>query len=423
MPRTAPATSPLDERLAEVLASDPEAMADPFAVWHDLLERGPVHRLGPRALVPRYRDVRRLLRNKTTLSNRAFIEGSQAEAIFAALTPEQQRAHLDVSEFESHYVSRNDGDAHTRLRSIAHRAFTPRRIAAMEATVRRYTEELVEELTREEVPDIIDTLAYRLPLLVITEMLDVPHDDHERIHRWSNALARNRGADDPRALMTAHTAIGEFRRYVEDELLPSKREAPPDTDLVAGLMDAEQGDRLTPDELAAMFVILLFAGHETTTNLIGNGLLALLQHRDQWQRLCDDPSLAPTAVEELLRFVSPVQWLLRVALEDIELDGARLERGETVFLLIAAANRDPEIFDRPDVLDLTRPNARDHIGFGFGPHFCIGNVLARLEGAAVLEALARRFPAMTLATDRLTWRGNAKLRALAALPVHLEGRI
>jgi cytochrome P450 len=188
---------------------------------------------------------------------------------------------------------------------------------------------------------------------------------------------------------------------------------------VTALMQAQEGDRLADQELTAMFVVLLFAGHETTTNLIGIGLVELLRHRDQWERLCADPSLAASATEELLRWVTPVQWLGRVVTEPFELEGVRLERGQSVFPILAAANRDPEAFADPNRLDITRPDARNHLALGFGPHFCIGNALARLEGTVAFGTLARRFPELELAEDELGWRGNAMLRGLTALPVRL----
>jgi cytochrome P450 len=409
---------PIDEALTDILGSRPQAMADPFPTWDRLREEVPVHRFGPRVLVSRHADVRALIRNKASLSSRAFIEGSQAEAIFTSLTEEQQRAHLEVSAFESNYLSRSDGDAHTRLRNVAHRAFTPRRVAELREVIARRTRDLLDDMVGEAEIDIVSHLAYRLPLMIIMEMLEVPPADQSAIHEWSSALGRNRGADDPGALMDAHRAMGEFRAYVEEVVLPARRGAEPESNLVAALMQAEQGDRLSPDELTAMFVILLFAGHETTTNLIANGLLTLLRDPAAWRMLREEPDVVPNAVEELLRFVSPVQWVLRVATADVDVDGARLAAGETVFLLLAAANRDPRAFASPDRLDLQRRDARDHLAFGFGPHFCIGNALARMEGAAVFAELARRFPDMRLATEELSWRGNAKLRSLAALPVH-----
>ncbi|MCR5879586.1 cytochrome P450 [Phenylobacterium sp. J367] len=172
-------------------------------------------------------------------------------------------------------------------------------------------------------------------------------------------------------------------------------------------------------ELCAMFVVLLFAGHETTTNLIGTGLLSLLQHRDQWDLLCAEPDLMRPAVEELVRYVSPVQYLGRHMVAPVEIEGIRLEAGDSVLLMIAAANRDPEVFDDPDRLNIRREGGQFHLGFGMGAHVCLGSHLARMEAVSAFRALSARYPDLSLARVDLAWRGNAKLRSLAALPVHL----
>jgi cytochrome P450 len=410
---------PLEQELDAILASRPEAIADPFPVWRRLLESAPVHRHGPVLFVSRYEDVKSLSRNGAALSNRAQFEGSRVDAIVAGLSPEQARAHREVSAFEQNFIARSDGEIHARRRNIAHRAFSPRRVVEMTETIQSYTDELLDRLPAAEVVDLMSGLAYALPLMVIGDMLGVPAADREQIHVWSNLLGRNRGGDDPVALMRAHEALGEFRSYVE-QLIAEKRRHP-GTDLVSALMEAHEGDRLSEEELTAMFVVLLFAGHETTTNLIAHGLVELQRNPEQWRLLCDEPTIAEAAVEELLRWVSPVQFNGRVAVQTVELDGGRIEPGDTVFLMLAAANRDPGFFADPDRLDLRRPDARAHLALGFGPHFCLGNALARLEGAIVLGTLARRFPNLEIASETLAYRGHWKLRSLAALPVLLEG--
>jgi cytochrome P450 len=199
-------------------------------------------------------------------------------------------------------------------------------------------------------------------------------------------------------------------------MVAERRRSPRESDLVQLLLDAE-GDVLDEDELVSSYVNLLFAGHETTTNLIGTGLRELLLHRDQWEALCAAPERAPAAVEELLRFVSPVQWAWRVALADYEDGEVVVPSGTTVAVLLAGANRDPSVFERPDELDLERGNAREHLAFGAGIHVCLGIALARLEGEVALRTLARRYPDMQLADESAAWRGNAMLRALVSLPV------
>jgi cytochrome P450 len=407
---------PLDDALDGLLASRPDAIADPYPVWNHVREQDPVHRHGPVVLVTRYDDVKRVIRDGESFSNLARKTGSRVDALRSGLNELQAQAWQELSDFESLYLSRSDGEDHERRRRITHQAFTPRRIAELDTITRRYTNEMLDTAPRPET-DIMDALAYRLPLMVICDMLGVPPDDRERIHDWSNALGSNRGGDSPEVLMRAHTAMLEFRAYVNGLLERLRHER--GTDLLSALIGAEDEERLNQDELAAMFVVLLFAGHETTTNLIANGLLMLLRDRTVWQALCEDPSLIPNAVEELLRVVTPVQWLFRVTTRPVTLGDVSLDAGQTVYALLAAANRDPDVFERPDEIDVRRSNARQHLALGFGGHFCLGNALARMEGAAAFDLLTRRFPDIELITEHPLWRGNAQLRSISELPVRL----
>lgn len=418
MPNTSVPSTTLDDALDAIFASDPEAIRDPFPVWNRLRETAPVHRHGSVVLVSRYADVKRLQRDSDNLSNRYAIDGTLVAANYAKLNDEQVAAAKEIAAFEALYMPRSDGDVHDRLRGIAQRVFSPRRVAAMRTSIEHYTDLLVDEMLAAPTVDFRGTFAYRLPMMAIAEMLGVPDQDRETVNQWSNKLGRNRGGDDPVAVMEAHAAMLEFRHYIEQVIIPQRR-ASPGTDLVSALMEASEGDRLSDQELTAMFVVLLFAGHETTTNLLSGGLLELQRHGEQWQRLVDDPSLVPGAVEELLRWTSPVQWVGRVAANDFAIDGLEITRGESVFLLIAAGNRDPEQFDDPDRLDVTRANARNHLSLGFGPHFCLGNSLARMEATVALTTLVTRFPDVRLLDDAPGWTGNAMLRSLQTLPIEL----
>lgn len=414
---SAPPTTP-DAELTAILASDPDAIADPFPVWNRLRDVAPVHRHGSVVLVSRYADVKRLQRDSDHLSNRYAIDGTLVAANYARLDDEQVAAAKEIASFESLYMPRSDGDDHARLRGIAQRAFSPRRVADMRAGIERYTDLLIDEMRQGAPVDFRGSFAYRLPMMAITEMLGVPDGDRERVNRWSNQLGRNRGGDNPDAVLGAHAAMREFRHYIEEVVIPERR-ANPGTDLVSALIEASEGDQLSDQELTAMFVVLLFAGHETTTNLLSGGLLELMRHRDQWRRLVDDPALVPNAVEELLRWTSPVQWVGRVAAADVTIGDLDVARGESVFLLIAAGNRDPEQFPDPDRLDVTRDNARTHLSLGFGPHFCLGNSLARMEAAVALTSLVTRFPDVRALDDAPGWTGNAMLRTLTSLPIEL----
>jgi cytochrome P450 len=412
-------TADVDRGLRALLASDAGALADPYPLYRELRARSPVHDLGSVVVLARYDDVKAAARDTTALSSRVFAS-DRAEEALAGMSEEGRRAHAAVAAYDASIVSHSDGEQHARLRRIAHRAFTPRRIAEMRQAVEGYTDELLEQAAGRDVSDM-KVLAYRLPLMVIADMLGVPAADRARIHEWSGAIGRSRGVVDAAALIDAEQALADFGSYVRD-LAGELRRASDRSSLVAALLDAEEDERMSPDELTATFVFLLFAGHETTTNLIATGLLDLLLQREQWQRLCGDPAaVAPAAVEELLRYASPVQLIQRVAAHDVEFGGVRIPAGRHVIGLLGSANRDPDAFERPDELDLARAGGPGHLDFGFGPHFCLGASLARLEGQVAFTTLARRFPGMELAADpdELSWGGNAMLRSLETLPIRL----
>jgi cytochrome P450 len=291
----------------------------------------------------------------------------------------------------------------------------------MREITEHYTAQLLDELDGKQSVDLAE-FCYRLPLMVMASILGVPHDEHELVHSWSNKLARatHRNPIDPAAIHAGVEAMHAFRTYVDRIVEQHRRDPASVSPLVASMLDAEQDEQATPEEMTAMFVNFLFAGHETTSNLIAIGLASLLQHPDQWRLLVDDPSLAPDAVEELLRYVSPAQFGPIDAAQDFELGGVEIHAGDTLVTVLAAANRDPAVFPDPDRLDVTRPNARDHLAFGIGPRYCLGQALARLEGEIVFSEMARRFPGLTLADPALEFHGVSMLRRLKRLPVHLR---
>ena len=308
------------------------------------------------------------------------------------------------------------------LRRIFHRAFTPRRVAEMKRTVEDYTDRLLDPVAPGEVLDVRE-LAYRLPLAIITDLLGMPESDHGMIHEWSLKIGASRGMVDPAVLREARAAIEEFGAYLAERTAHIRRTGEGGT-IVGALLDDQEQEHLTSEELTANFVLLLFAGHETTTNLLASGLLALLEQRDQWELLCADPEgMAPKATEELLRLVSPVQLTQRVAREDVVLGGVDIPAGRHLIGLNGSANRDETVFERPDEVDLHRDSA-GHLDFGFGPHFCLGAALARLESQVAFSRLATRHPDMQLAVapGELRWTGNAMLRTLVELPVALGPR-
>ncbi|HEX6386806.1 MAG TPA: cytochrome P450 [Anaerolineae bacterium] len=327
--------------------------------------------------------------------------------------PPRQRP---LFEMQSRWMLVKNPPDHTRLRSLVHKAFTPRMIERLRDTIQDITDRLLDEVQDRGEMDLITALAYPLPVTVIASMLGVPTADHDRFHGWSNALARSLDlTDDPVVYDRASDAAVAFTDYMR-HLVNERRDRPQD-DLLSALIGAEEaGDRLTTEELYATCTLLLTAGHETTINLIGNGTLALLYHPDQMQKLRDDPDLIQSAIEELLRYDSPVQLTARVALTDLKVRDQTIRRGQQVSFMLGAANRDAEVFAEADRLNITRkPNP--HLAFGSGIHYCLGAPLARLEGQIAIDTLLRRMPNLALATDSPQYNDNYVLRGLATLPV------
>jgi cytochrome P450 len=308
-----------------------------------------------------------------------------------------------------------DPPDHTRVRKLANKAFTPRRVAALRPHIEQLVAGLIDALGGRRRFDLIHDFAEPLPAIVIAELLGVPASDHRQFRAWSSRLIAAIGGPDPELRRASAEAGRNLLDYLSDTIA-ERRKAPRD-DLISALIHAqEESDALSDAELLATCNLLLLAGHETTTNLIGNGMLALLREPGQWQRLCDDPALVPSAVEELLRFDGPVQATVRVALEDVELGGERIPPGALLIVSLGAANHDPAVFADPDRLDLARdPNP--HLAFGFATHFCLGAPLARLEAQIAFRALSARFKKLSLLDDRPTYRPNPILRGLRTLPL------
>jgi cytochrome P450 len=407
----------LDDRLTALFASDPGALARATETFRELRERATVYDHQDAVLVSSHADVRALLPDHVNVGKSDRYMNDTVRKALAGMTEAEQLAYAELSNFEALQLTAADGFEHERLRTIMHRAMTPRRIAALEQSVHDATRDLLAPLVAQDVADLMK-FAYRLPLIVICDLLGIPEADREQIHDWTSAIGSNKGGIPyPDVVVAAHAAMGEFRSYL-GSMLDEHRRTHDRSDLLGALMEAEH-DTLTSEELAANFVMLLLAGHETTTNLIGSGMMELLRNPDQWQALCAAPQQAAAAVEELLRFVSPVQWVMRIPAEDFEFNGLAIPKGRLIFVMLAAANRDPAGFSDPERLDIARSDVNEHVAFSFGPHFCLGNSLARLEGRIALETLARRFPKMRLASNELSWRGNARLRGLAELPIVL----
>ena len=313
-----------------------------------------------------------------------------------------------------------DPPDHDRLRRLVSKAFTPKTVQGLRPRVQELVDGALDRAEERGEMDVVADLAFPLPFTIISEMLGMPTGRRDEVRDWSHTLTKTLDpfltTDDFR---TAFEASDNMTAYVSD-VIEQKRRAP-DDDVLSRLIAAEdEGDVLDHQEVIDQVVLLFIAGHETTVNLIGNGTLALLRHRDQLERWHDDPDLAMNAVEELLRYDSPVQFSRRITLTELELDGTTIEPGAFLFTGLGSANRDPGQWGATaDDLDLGRANAGHHVSFGGGVHHCLGSSLARTEAQVALGTLVRRFPRMELATDEPVWNGRIVLRGLDALPVTL----
>ena len=398
---------------AVVNLASPQFKADPYPFYARLRAEAPVYRTTLPTnetawLVTRYEDVVSVLKDERLVKDAAN-----------ALTPQQiarQPWFRKVFTALKRNMLNLDPPHHTRLRGLVQQVFTPRLIEQMRDRIQRLTDELLDKVQAAGRMDLIRDYALVLPTTIIAEMLGVPVKDRHKFHYWSNAIVA--AASSGWAMVMAVPSAWAILRYIGTII--KKRRAHPQDDLVSALVRAEAaGDSLGEDELLAMIFLLLVAGHETTVNLIGNGVLALLQHPDEMARLRDNPALIRVAVEELLRYDSPVELATeRFAREDVTIAGVTIPRGDMVFGVIASANRDERQFPSPDALDITRePNK--HLSFGLGTHFCLGAPLARLEGQIALSTLLRRGADLRLAVAprALRWRRGLLLRGLEALPV------
>jgi cytochrome P450 len=413
-------TEALEQQVSNWLGCRPEAIADRYGLYRRLQREAPVLHSNGQILLSRYADI-----EPTKLAADVFLNGgktnresSELRQRYESLSSQQQAAMVAVTDFRSKWVTTTNGEDHVRLRMLAHRSFTPRVLAGIRNRIEETTEELVDKaLSEGNQVDMISQFAWKLPMIIICEMLDVPEQSRDDIRRWSVDVASfSGGADYGEGLDAAYPSMFALKAHLE--ALFESRRGQPTSDLMGALLAAETeaGERFSPDELIGMFANLVFAGHETTTNLIGNGVYALLSHPEQWDRLRQDPDRAPEAVEEVLRFLSPVQTTKRVAAFDTEVAGVPIPKNQTVTMLLGAANRDPGQFEAPDTFDIGRP-AGKHLAFGLGPHFCLGAALARMEGAIALRMFATRFPDMRLVSPNVTWRPNTTFCSLAALPV------
>jgi cytochrome P450 len=397
--------------------SDPELLRDPYAIYRNLRANDPVHwsDLGF-WVATRYEDVRAVLRDKS------FGQGDFVANIAMFYPPGFDVLANSSYRWLSRVFVMQDPPDHTRLRGLVVQALNARRVAAMRPRIQVTTDALLDRLIPAGRMDVIADFAYKLPTLVMCDMLGIDEHEYsdELLARLNHAIAESFLVFETRALNAdelgrANAAMDFLDGYFGS--LFERRRAVPKDDLTTALVMARDGDaRLDPDELATVVIGLFGAGFETTAHMIGNGLHAFGRFPDEWRRLVADPALAASAVEEVLRFESSVQATYRTALADAEVGGVPVAKGQRVLTLLAAANRDPAVFDAPDRFDIARESAAKTLSFGGGIHYCVGAELARLEGEIAFATLARRLPGLRVDGDLPRWREGFLFRGLSSLP-------
>jgi cytochrome P450 len=394
-----------------------EYLADPYAILHQARDAAPAFYSAnlDHWVVTRYPDVRHILRTAAGFSAVNALEP------FTKLCPRATALLKEGGYAAVPALTNLDPPGHARHRRLVNIAFTPKRIAALEPFIRDVARRFCEERFREGRADMIDDLAWALPVLVLFRILGLPESDLVRVKegaRHRGLVLFGRANEDEQ--VGAARELASFWQYA-GALVDARTESPGE-DFISALVQArdEKGDHgaLTRQELTTIMLQMLFAGHETTTNLLGNSFYRLLADRPSWEAICCDPSLIPNSVEEVLRFDSSVITWRHKAREAVEIGGVRVPADASLLLLLGSANRDPAVFSDPDLFDILRPNAREHLSFGYGPHNCLGAPLARLEARVVLEEVSRRLPTLRLAEDaRLDFPASISMRGPRALPV------
>lgn len=367
--------------------------------------------------ITRYDDAVTILRD-----HKHFVKDARN-----TMTPAEQAAlpaEPPLLSLLSRHMLNADGAHHTRLRALVNKAFTTRMVEQIQGQIENIADRLLTNIKTNAKDktefDLIDTFAFPLPIIVIAELLGVPARDRNRFRAWSNALVAPTpdNSRNQQKLAKSRQLMEDFINYLR--AIFAARRAQPRDDLITSLLAAEEaGDVLSEDELFSMILLLIVVGHETSVNLIGNGTLALLQHKEAWEQLQNDPSLIPDAVEEMLRYDCPVERApMRYAAEDVEFGGVLIRRGDSVSVVLGSANRDERQFPNPDTFDIRRSPNR-HLAFGHGIHYCLGASLARLEGRVAIQALLTHMPDLRLAipVDQLRWRTHPIMRGLQRLPV------
>ncbi len=402
----------MDTAISLYQLTEPDVMASPYGLYRELREADPVH-WDPFLhawIVTRYADIVTVL---TRLSADRTLTPERLDGMgLAAMKP--------IIEVMSRQMLFRDPPAHTRLRTLCAAAFTPARVAVLRGHIQDIADTLIDAFIGKGSADIVADLAGPMPAIVTAEMLGVPVSDYEKLKQWSIDFAEILGNFQhyPDRVARVAASVRDMTEYFRAAV--HEQRIHPHEGLVGSLVRAEvDGVRLTEEEIIANTILTMIGGQETSTNLISSGLLTLLRHPEQMRILLDDPSLIPSAVEELLRYESPIQHTARVAQEDFSLGGKLIRRGQSVVAVLAAGNRDPERFPNPDLLDVKRGD-KGHLAFGWAAHFCFGAPLARIEGQIAFGTILRRLENLELASEDFAWRENLGLRGLSGLPVRFK---
>lgn len=404
-----PSLGKQDPTLSLYRLLDPEVLADPYPLYKKLRTEAPVH-WDPFLhawVVTRYSDCLRVLREFS--ADRTPTPDQLSTMGLSALNP--------IAQVMVKQMLFMDPPMHTRIRALASAAFTPRRVEALRSHIQSICDQLIDAALPAGRMEVIAELAAPLPAIVTAEMLGVRVSDHEQLKDWSADFAEMLGnfQHNPDRILRVLRSVQDMTAYFRDAIREQKQY--PRDGLIHAFLTAEaNGDRFTEDEVIANVIVTMVGGQETTTNLIGNGLLTLLHNPEQMHRLRTEPSIMPSAVEELLRYESPSQHTARLAPSDTEMGGKQIRKRQAVIAVMGAANRDPERFPDPDRLNLTREDNR-HLAFGWAAHFCFGAALARIEGQVAFATILQKLPNLALQPGPLTWRSNLGLRGLSALPV------
>ncbi|MBS4215128.1 MULTISPECIES: cytochrome P450 [Neobacillus] len=390
---------------------DPQAVSDPYSYFKQIRQEDPVYwnDRWKGWIITKYDDVYALLQDPRI----------SADRISKQVMDKMPTEGKYVAEVMKKWMPLTDPPNHTRIRKVLQKAFSPRVIGAMRDTIQNIVNQAIDEIEKRERIDIVSDYAFSIPSNVLSAMMGLPSEDFDKIKTWTHDLNTlvfiDLSVKDRH--MKAFLAVKEMSAYFEEKFEERKRN--PGTDLISSLIEANEGGILSPEELIAQSILLFQAGHETTTGMIANSLLALLKNPDQMKLLKENPSLINTAVEEFVRYDGAAKSVVRVATEDIEIRNKVIKKGERLLIVNASANRDEEKFENPDQLDITRdPNP--HLGFGHGAHYCLGNQLARLEVRIAVSTFLQRINHLELAHDQLSWESTMVGRLLKSLDVYIK---